>query len=141
MAERVEIFDVTLPAGGSPSAPVSAPVGFTQGRVDRLQVVFPDGCAGLVGVQLAFAGQVVIPYGPAFFLRGNDEVVDWPLDAYPTNGQWTLVGYNQDVYPHVIQVRWLVTELGATVSLPAPVALIEPTVIEQTEVPARPVAA
>lgn len=117
-ASRVEVFEVTVPAGTPKSAPVEVDASFPDGELSRAEILFPDGCAGLVGVRLALGGGQAIPTTRDAWLVGNDETLGYDLTGQPNNGAWSVVGYNLDVYPHTVHVRFLVTDfqyLGAGV--------------------------
>jgi hypothetical protein len=125
-ASRVEVFEVTLPAGTPKAAPVETDSSFPDGELTRAEILFPDGCAGLVGVRLALAHGQAIPTTAGAWLVGNDETLGYDLTGMPNNGAWSVFGYNLDVYPHTVHVRFLVTDFqylgasqpGATAPLP-----------------------
>lgn len=114
MATRVEIFPVTIPNNTPIATPVTRNVFFNDGRVERLEMRWPPGPAGLVGLRVAYSGQVVIPYQAANWLITDDEAIAWPLERFPENGKWQVVGYNTDQFDHTIQFRFLITDDIAT---------------------------
>lgn len=113
MAERIEVGSITITAGTLSSAPMTKDVSFKDGIVDRVELVVPDGCNGLVGFALQAAHQQVIPWTNAGWIIANDEVIVWPLDGYISSGSWQLIGYNTDVFDHTIYARFLITERSA----------------------------
>lgn len=113
MAERIEIKTITTPVGTALASPLITALNWRQGYPERVEIRVPPGPSGLVGIQLAHSGQVVIPHDPSEWLTTDDEAVIWPLDAYPYNPVWTVRTYNLDVYPHTIQVRMLINEVGS----------------------------
>ena len=134
MAERFQVFDVTLAAGYGSQATTTTPLSFSDGIVDQVEIIIPDGCSGLVGLQLAVADQVIIPYDDTAFIRGNDEKIEWPLHEFPSTGAWSLVAYNSDIYPHTIQVRFLVTELTPMAAASGPTPILNPAAIEAANI-------
>ena len=122
MAERIEFTDVTIPAGTPIAAPVTIPVDFDDGIVERLEMRWPAGPSGLVGLRVGHSGQVIIPFSINTFLISDDEAIAWPLSGYPTANKWFVQGYNLDIYPHTIQFRWLINETAT--STPPRVSLV-----------------
>lgn len=119
MATRVEITDVIIPANTAKAAPVIVAASFDDGRVDRIEMRWPPGPSGLVGLQVRHSQQVIIPYRADTFLVTDDEVIVWPVEEFPQANAWDVVGYNLDVHDHTIQFRWLITDAGPALSLPA----------------------
>lgn len=126
MADRIEPFAITVPAGTLSTAHAEFPLSFNDGRVDRLEIRIPPGPSGLVGFRIAHSGQQVIPYTGAEWIIGDNEPLDWDMDNYPTGGAWELWAYNTDIYDHTLYLRFHVTEIpGQAVTPVAPIP-IEP---------------
>lgn len=127
-ASRVEVFEVTIPANTPKSAPVEVDSSFAQAELSRVELLFPDGCAGLVGVHLALGGGQAIPSTSGSWLVGNDETLAYSLTGQPNNGEWSVVGYNLDVYDHTVHVRFLVTDFqylgGASTGPTSPLPIL-----------------
>lgn len=115
MAERIEIKSITTPAGTALLSPLITALDWRQGYPERVEIRVPPGPSGLVGIQFAHSGQVIIPHDDSEWLTTDNEPVIWPLDNYPYNATWTVRTYNLDVYDHTIQVRMLVNEVGSQV--------------------------
>lgn len=111
MADRIEIKDVTVVAGTTIATPVTFPMQFADGEVIRLEVRWPPGPTGLVGVQIMHSNQRVIPYRDDVWAKGDNETLDWELSGYPTGGAWAVRAYNLDIYDHSLELRWHVEEL------------------------------
>lgn len=111
MAERFEIFDIAVPAGTASSAPLTTATKYSDGTPLEVEIVFPSGCAGLVGVRLDYGAVTLVPMTAGAWIRGNDEVVKWPLEGYPAGGGWKITAYNTDVYTHTLQVRYALREI------------------------------
>jgi hypothetical protein len=111
VADRVELFDVTITAGTAILTPLTTATVFADGQVTDIEVVVPDGCAGLVGFVVLYGGQQIIPAKDGKWIISNGEVIKWPLSGYPTGQQWQIRGYNTDVFDHTLYVRYLIDEL------------------------------
>lgn len=81
--------------------------------VKSVEILFPPGPSGLVGVALATAGQIVIPYNVGSWIIGDGETVNWSLDGYIQSGAWSLRGYNLGTYAHTVYIRFLLDLPGA----------------------------
>ena len=112
MAQRVEIEDITIAAGTPSSAPTSFPLTWREGYPIFIEFRFPPGPSGLVGLQLLHSGRVVIPKRANTFLIADDEVIKWALEDFPYNANYVIRGYNTGVYPHTIQIRVGINEIG-----------------------------
>lgn len=124
MSDRIEVFDIAIPAGTLITSPQSTEMSFQDGRIDRLEIRVPPGPSGLVGFRIAHSGQAIIPRSGTTWIVTDNVELDWDLDNYPTGGSWAFVAYNRDVYEHTIQVRMHITELGqpaAPIVVPIPI--------------------
>lgn len=126
MASRIELFSVTIPAGTLPSAPLVTPILFDIATVDRIEVLVPLGCNGLVGFQLRHSGEGVFPREDNRWIVANGETLQWPIEEVPTGQAWAVRGYNQGIHSHTLYFRLLVSEIV----IAAPVATA-PLVITQ----------
>lgn len=127
-ATRVEVFECPLPAGTPKVAPVEIGTPFAAGELVRAELLFPDGCAGLVGVRLAVGHAQAVPITAGSWLVGNDETLGYDLAGQINNGAWSVVGYNLDIYQHVVHVRYLIADAsslpGASLQAPATLPLL-----------------
>lgn len=113
MAERIEIKTITTPAGTALASPLVTALDWREGHPVQVEIRVPPGPSGLVGVQFAHSGQVIIPHDDTEWLITDNEPVIWPLDGYPYNAKWTVRTYNTDVYDHTVQIRMLLNEIGS----------------------------
>jgi hypothetical protein len=118
MAHRFYAPSLTVPAGTAASSPLVLDVSFAAGVVTAVQIVIPDGHAGFTGLQIAQAHQQVIPIGSGQWIIGNDDKIDWDVDDQLDNGNWQLIGYNTDIFPHTFYVRFLVNEITLPAAQP-----------------------
>lgn len=126
MAQRVEIKTITTPAGTLSSAPLVTTLSWREGYPVQVEFMIPPGPSGLLGIQLAHSGEVIIPRDKTEFLVTDNEVVRWPLDGYPYNAKWTVRTYNTDVYDHTIQIRMLLNEIGSQLVIAQQIPTIIP---------------
>lgn len=124
MANRLEVFSCTVPAGTGSNAPATFANSFPDGEVVGVELVIPDGAAGIVGIMLTFGGDQVLPNTAGAFILGNDVTLRYPMERYPTGGRWQLRAYNLGQYPHLVQVRYQVVDFGFTAA-----PLVEPLVL------------
>lgn len=126
MAQRIEIFTVTAQPNTPQSSAVEVELSFAQGIVRQIEIVIPAGHAGLTGLAIAQAHQVVIPASGATWIIGDNEPIKWPLENYLDADTWSAFAYNTDaVYPHSWYLRFLIDEIEApSVSAPrGPIAV------------------
>lgn len=117
MAERIELLDVTIPAGTLLATPVTVALNIPAGIVTRIEQRWPPGPAGLVGLRVAHSGTVLIPRSGPGWLVTDDESIDWPVEGYPTGNKWSVVGYNTDINAHTIYFRFHLNEFPVKRSL------------------------
>lgn len=122
-ANRIEVFDVTVAAGVTATAPTETATAFASGIVTRVEITIPNGHAGLTGIRLAVAHGVVIPNNTGAWIVGNATELGYDLVGQLDSGAWSAFTYNTDVYAHTFHVRFAVLDeyLLETPTAPAPV--------------------
>lgn len=109
--DRVELFKVTCPPLTAQAAAIETLLIFPPGIVREWEIVIPDGHAGVTGLALAQAHQIVIPARGANWIVSNDEKINWPYRDVLNNGAWSAFAYNTDpINPHSWYLRALVAE-------------------------------
>jgi len=81
----------------------------TRGIIKRTQIVFPRGCAGLVGVRIfRFSVQVIPSNYPAWLdTDGETITVESEIDLMENPYEVEVRGYNlDDTYQHTIRFRF-----------------------------------
>lgn len=138
MSDRLEWFNVTVPAFTPKATPLVSPLVFQQGEVTEINIKILDGPCGTVGFFLMCGGTQYIPRTPGSFVIPNDDYLVWPVTNAGNHGSWGMTSYNTDTWPHLIQVGFHVLEdtnpavtiaasTGATVnSVTASLGQIEP---------------
>jgi cellulose synthase/poly-beta-1,6-N-acetylglucosamine synthase-like glycosyltransferase len=122
MADRIEPFTVTVPAGTAIAAPQITTLAFDDGVVTRLIITIPPGPSGLLGFAFLHKGGQVIPFTGANWIIGDDRIVDWDLSGMPTASGWQLKAYNTDIFVHSLYIEFLIDEIPAP--LPATIPLV-----------------
>ena len=110
MAERIETFDVSIPAGTAIASPLVTALPFNQGVVQQIEIIVPPGPSGLVGFRIRHSVQTVIPRSGSGWIIADNEVIKWPLENYPVGNKWDIQAYNTDVFVHVLYLRFLILE-------------------------------
>lgn len=111
MVDRIQRYGITITAGTTTAAPATTTMTFNDGIVRRVDVRVPPGPSGFMGFQIAYAGVPVIPDNADEYMVMDGEGWSYDLDNNPTGGQWQLVGYNTDIYDHVVYVTFHVDEI------------------------------
>jgi hypothetical protein len=106
MPDTVFQSDLTIPAGNGSSRVWFVPVNLGWSDVVEAMLIFPPGCAGLVGVQLQYAVNPVYPNAAGGYYIMDDYVLTIPISNQQQGGQWRVAGYNQDTYPHTVRCYW-----------------------------------
>ena len=107
MADEIRQYSVTIPAGTQIEAPFRKDVSFPSRIVQQVEITVPPGPSGLMGFALQNSGVTIIPYGSDPFIVASDERMIWPLHGYVDSGSWQIQGYNLDLFPHTVYVRFL----------------------------------
>ena len=132
MANRVEVFQVPINPGTAKANPAVTLLPFNDGVIEEIQIIVPDGVAGLAGFQITYGGQQIIPNTRGAFIVSNDEKIIWTVEHLPEGSQWAVAAYNTDVFTHTLYLRFLVSDFGlATPSLTVQPALAIPPVFPQ----------
>lgn len=103
MADVVSEFDFVPGTNGSPSLLYYVECHLGDSEVERIDLVFPPGCAGLVAARVEFAINPVYPSANGQWFIFDDYVVSIPVSGQGNSGQWRISGYNTDIYTHVIR--------------------------------------
>ena len=79
-----------------------------KGVIHKVEIVFPQGCANLVNVQLYLNEHPILPSTQGQKLKGNDETIIIPefIELENSNNIITIRGWNEDdIYDHTVLVR------------------------------------
>lgn len=125
MSDRLEWFNVTVPAGTLKANAITTSLAFAQGNVVEIDVKIPPGPAGNVGFFIRAGGTQYIPRTRGTFIMPDDDYFTWPLANAINSGSWSITAFNTDIYDHLIQVGFQVNELifAPDISTSAPIGL------------------
>jgi len=101
-------WDITIPKDTEEDDPVTQTLKLSKGVITRLDVKFPAGCHGMVGIRITRYEAPLVPLARESWLTGDDETV--PTEGYyelfEAPSQLKFVGCSPDTdYPHTISVR------------------------------------
>ena len=102
-------FALVIPANTPQSSPASLSCKLTAGTIERVDIQFPAGCAGLVHVSINHLLHQLAPNNPDGTFSSDGQTIsfgeDYPLKAAPY--AVTFKGWNDDdTFPHTITL-WL----------------------------------
>jgi len=110
--KKVIEYPFLLKSGGSSDNPLLQQVKLVRGIVQPLEVIFPPGPAGLVGVRAYQGSHQLVPQRDTSWLSGDGITYphDTPIDLLSPPYVITLQGYNEDeTYDHTIIFRFSIT--------------------------------
>jgi len=103
---------VTVPKGTSKSDPLRETTRLTAGVIDRVEIEFPAGCAGLVGARVLHNEFQLWPLTSGEWFVTDDFTISFPEHReFDDDPLWlTLVAYNEDTaYDHTLSFRFSVS--------------------------------
>lgn len=109
MAVETRQFAVTIPAGTAKSAGFTSDLSFPAREVTQIDVFFPPGPRGEVGVGIGTAKVITIPYGGAGYIVSDNQLLHFPLESAVDSGSWTFFGYNTGTFAHTITVTFFLS--------------------------------
>jgi hypothetical protein len=99
---------LTIPKNTPESAPVVDTIPVHPGVVKRVEVLFPDGCVGLVHVRILYYERQLWPANPDSSFKGDGDKIAFDEDLELTGApfEFTVEGWNMDdTYQHTPIVR------------------------------------
>lgn len=112
MADRIEWFSVTVPAGTPKASPLIVPCVFVFGTVTEIDIKVPPGPSGTVGFFVGAGGSQYVPRTVGSYVVPDSDYITWPLDNAINSGSWSVTIYNTGNYPHTIQFGFIINEVG-----------------------------
>src|SRR4051812_24349081 len=107
MPDRVEVQDISCPAGTATSSPLeTALTGVVDCQVVKVTIRIPAGHAGLTGIALGYGHNAVLPRTRGRFISGDDEIIEYDMSNYITGPQWAAFTVNADTISHAWEVRF-----------------------------------
>ncbi len=107
---------ILIPANTSKENAVSVEISMLPVVLKKIDITFPGGCAGLVGVKFDFEGSQYFPFVSQTWFIGNNQTITinpgFIFESKPN--VLTVVGYNvDDRYQHTIYIVLDVTIRGS----------------------------
>lgn len=119
-------FEIEIPASTLESAPVRVATPLNKGRLTKVGVYFPWGCAGWAHIRILHFEHQLYPTNLDAWLAGNEIYIEFEC-AYDIEQGWTLFkveGYNEDDFnPHTPIVDFVVLPVDGLFN--PPVAWVE----------------
>ena len=100
-------LDLTIPVSTAEASPASGSIYMAACVVSRIELTFPDGCAGLVGVRFKYYTRQLWPCNPEEWFRGNGQAITFEPKARFEESPAVLYveGYNSDdTFAHTVYV-------------------------------------
>lgn len=114
-------FPIVTPAGTLETNPVRVATPLNKGRLQKVSVYFPWGCAGLVHVRVLHYEHQLYPTNPDEWLAGNEIFIEFEC-AYDIEQGYTefkVECYNEDdFYQHTPIVSYVVLPLVGLYQVP-----------------------
>ncbi len=99
-------FDVTIPAGTPRANPLVSTTRFDPAIVERIEWLFPAGCAGQVGIQIGARGVQIVPFNSSQFLVRTGDSSGAEVEGLHKTGDWSVIGYNTGAFDHTVHVTF-----------------------------------
>lgn len=102
------VLPLTIPANTLETDPVEEELGLTYGVIQRVEIEFPPGCAGLAHVKVQYHEFDLYPSNPGTWFSGDGFTIafddNFPVTEVPHAVK--VVGYNEDdTFEHTVTVR------------------------------------
>ena len=98
MTDAIQSFPLTIPPNGTVDNIFFVDCELGDSNVTKILLVFPPGCANLVGARIERGGTQVYP-----LIAGTWFTLEVDPTGMGNSGQWHVAGYNTDIYPHTLQ--------------------------------------
>jgi len=102
------VMPLLIPANTDITAPVEEELTLTYGVIQRVEIEFPPGCAGLAHVKISYHEFDLYPSNPGHYFSGDGFTVAFD-DSFPVTEvphAVKIIGYNEDdTFDHTVTVR------------------------------------
>lgn len=120
MTDTVKAFSVDLTGNVALNTIVYTSMSLGDAEVTEIKLVFPAGCAGLVGARLEYTDSPVYPAAVDEWYKFDDYVITVNPTRQGNSGAWRLAAYNNDYYDHTLDVyfsyNWVNAAPGSATS-------------------------
>ena len=98
---------LVIPVNTTEASPASVAIPIIPITVKRVEITFPSGCVGLVGVWFEYQDRQIWPNNPEARYRGNDQAIHFSpgLELLEPPFLLTVLGINEDdTFPHTVYI-------------------------------------
>lgn len=106
MADEIQHFTATIPAGTPVTAPATVAITIPVRVVRQIDWRVPPGPMGTFGWQIAMGGVKVFPVTGDKFVVADAQSGSWPITGAPDSGAWQVIGYNTGANPHSVYLAF-----------------------------------
>lgn len=104
MTDAIKAFSIDIPPGNGQVFDNTVDCDLGWSDVTQITIGFPPGPSKHVGIWLAYADNRVYPLGEGSAFVADDYIFSFPVTNQQQGGQWTIHGWNTDVFEHSITV-------------------------------------
>lgn len=111
-------YNITVPANTTFNNRKKEPITLSSGIINKILIVFPSGCAGLVKVQILEKEHVLFPANPDSYYSGNNTTIEFDTfyEINKANTLFNIVLWNEDtVFQHTIFIMINIVPVGSTI--------------------------
>lgn len=108
-------FKLSISPGTEAETPAVSKISLTVGVLKNVELMFPAGLNGEVGVHIKERERVIFPSSPDEWFIDDDRVIRWSENyiILPRHTQFKLEGYNDDpIFNHCVYFRFNILEIG-----------------------------
>ena len=102
------VLPLTIPADTPETDPIEEELALTYGVIQRVEIEFPPGCAGLAHIKILYHEFYLYPSNPGTYFSGDGFTIAFD-DVFPVTEvphMVKVVGYNEDdTFSHTVTVR------------------------------------
>jgi len=103
------IYDITIPPNTPKGKPITLEAPLPRGVIHKVDIHFPKGCVGLVGVKVTRSGMPIYPSNMGEWFITDDETITFPeyYEITKSEPPFVIYAYNEDqTYSHTITFRF-----------------------------------
>lgn len=107
-------YKLSISSPIDPGNPTVKVINLTVGVLKNVEVMFPAGCEGDVGVRIKERERIIFPSSEDEWLIDDDRVIRWSENyiILPRHARFKLEGYNIDpIFDHCVYFRFNIIEI------------------------------
>jgi len=101
-------YECKVPKNTPKTNPATFTLKLRRGCLYKIEIMFPPGCHGLVGVRFYYGDILLYPENPKEWIIGSGETISWltTFDIIHEPAVLILKAFNQDeMYDHTVYIR------------------------------------